>query len=431
MLGFCLVVMGVAAKAANVDPTSYFHKTEPHHALNSPMEKAQVYWNFGGSTVMTRNMMRLTQDTQDRKGWLWNDYPLESEHWEIAFTLEIFSKPNYGGDGMCMWVLSSDHDPSFADDDKGLSGPVMGLMEDFEGMGVCFDVYDNDQRRNNPSVFSMYQSKDNKKTFNHDNDYEDDMIKETPPQFLNTALLGSKEKVAHKCVADVRNAGKPHKVLVKYLHGMLHVYIDSQTGQGYKFCFLVEVKQSLLDYHIAFTAATGQVADAHDVHEVTVRYLDVEDEDPDDLNMDSYSTSRTRSWGDTFFNLIAFATFGLMSYAANQAMVFKKLTTARIDIVRVCKSLNATIAYAFIAQAVLAFLCLCTFNWLLLIFHIPMAIFRFYLFLNGEMHMREGAVTGDGEKGHGSSGVPAKIRIGANLGHGLLCTIYCLYRWFS
>jgi len=377
---------------------------------------------------MTRNVMRLTQDTQDRKGWLWNDYPLESEHFEIEFTLEIFSKPNYGGDGMCMWVLSSDHDPSFADDDKGLSGAVLGMKEDFEGLGVCFDVYDNDQRRNNPSVFTLFQSKDKKKEFNHDNDYEDDMIKAMPD---SGSFGSSKEKMAHKCVADVRNAGKPHKILVKFLHGILHVYVDSQSGAGYKFCLSVKVEASLMDYHIAFTAATGQVADAHDVHEVSVRYLDVEDEDPDDLNMDSYSSGRSRSWGDTFFTLIAYATYGLMGIAVNQAIIFKRLTTARIDIVRVCKSLNETIAGLFIAQAALTFICLITFNWLLLIFNIPMGIFRFYMFLNGEMHMREGAVTGDGEKGHGSSGVSTKIRIGANLGHGLLCTIYCIYRQLS
>lgn len=213
---------------------------------------------------------------------------------------------------------------------------------------------------------------------------------------------------------------------------MVHVYIDSQGGQGFKFCLAVKVDQSLLDYHIAFTAATGQVADAHDVHEVTVRYLDVEDQDPDDLDMDSYSSAgRTRSWGDTFFTLISVATFALMAYAVHQVLTYKKLTSARIDIVRVCKDLNETMGYSFIAQGVTTFLCLCTLNWLLLVFNVPMCIFRAFLFLNGEMHMREGCVTGDGEKGHGSSGVPAKIRIGANISHGLLCTVYCLYRWFA
>ena len=40
------------------------------------------------------------------------------------------------------------------------------------GMGVCFDVYDNDGRRDNPSVFVLYNpSAENKPTYNHDNDY--------------------------------------------------------------------------------------------------------------------------------------------------------------------------------------------------------------------------------------------------------------------
>jgi hypothetical protein len=35
---------------------------------------------------------------------------------------------------------------------------------------------------------------------------------------------------AHKCVADFRNTGKVSKILVKYLHKVLHVYVDTQVG---------------------------------------------------------------------------------------------------------------------------------------------------------------------------------------------------------
>ena len=52
----------------------------------------QVYWNFGGSTVLTKSAIRLTPSTQDRRGWLWNEYPLESPHWEMEYKLEVFSK---------------------------------------------------------------------------------------------------------------------------------------------------------------------------------------------------------------------------------------------------------------------------------------------------------------------------------------------------
>jgi hypothetical protein len=34
-----------------------------------------------------------------------------------------------------------------------------------------------------------------------------------------------------KCVADIRNTGKVSKVLVKFLHKILHVYVDNNEGQ--------------------------------------------------------------------------------------------------------------------------------------------------------------------------------------------------------
>ncbi len=49
----------------------------------------QVYWNFGGSTVSTRRCIRLTPATQDRRGWLWNEYPLEADNWEVEFKAEV------------------------------------------------------------------------------------------------------------------------------------------------------------------------------------------------------------------------------------------------------------------------------------------------------------------------------------------------------
>ncbi len=95
------------------DPVSYNHLPEAHHSLATPLDQSQVYWNFGGSTVSTRRHIRLTPSTQDRRGWLWNEYPLEADNWEVEFKIEVFSKPHFGGDGMAFWVLTGDHDPAF------------------------------------------------------------------------------------------------------------------------------------------------------------------------------------------------------------------------------------------------------------------------------------------------------------------------------
>lgn len=390
------------------------------------MDRGLVYWNYGGATVVTTDRVRLTQDTQDKKGWLWNDYPLEQEWWEVEFQVEIFSSPNYGGDGMCMWVVSSNLDPSFAEDGKGLSGPLLGMKNDFEGVGVCIDVYDNDQRRNNPQVFALFNSADasEPRTFNHDNDYEDDMVKGTNyPGFGPTGL-------AHKCVADVRNSGKPHKFLVKFLHSLLHVYIDAQTGSGFKFCFVVRLNQTFPDYHLAFTATTGQVADMHDLHSIQVRYLDNSDQDIDDSQFASYTSGGlARSWTELFFQIISLITLTLLVFGGYQLYVLRKLTSARIDIVNVVKDLTKYVQPFFIIQWVLTFFCLCTMNWGSLLINSPLAIFRLYLYFAGEMRFTEGTVTGQGQKGHNTGGVPAMVRLVINMVHSSIAFTYCIY-WF-
>jgi hypothetical protein len=87
---------------------------------------------------------------------------------------------------------------------------------------------------------------------------------------------------SYRCLGEFRNTGKPTRVLVKYLHRILHVYLDTGDGVGWKFCLAVGLDKSYKDYHIAFSAATGQVADSHDILEVTTRYLAASDKDFDD-----------------------------------------------------------------------------------------------------------------------------------------------------
>src|SRR4051794_24871351 len=104
------------------------------------------------------------------------------------------------------------------------------MKQTYKGFGVIFDVYDNDNRRNNPSVFVLANPTGKAAVYNHDNDYEDDMVK-TLPTGVETGGAGA----SFKCVADIRNTGKTSKILVKYLHRILHVYIDNSEGLGYKF----------------------------------------------------------------------------------------------------------------------------------------------------------------------------------------------------
>lgn len=152
---------------------------------------------------------------------------------------------------------------------KEFTGPVFGLTESFQGCGVVLDTYDNDNRRNNPSVFILC-NRGRAYPFDHDGDYERDMIT-TKPSTLAAGSVAS----AHKCVADVRNTGRQGRLLWKVVDGVAHVYLDQGDSLGYRFCLAVELPTDipLKSYHIAMTGATGGVSDNVDIQELTTRYL--------------------------------------------------------------------------------------------------------------------------------------------------------------
>lgn len=51
-------------------------------------------------------------------------------------------------------MVHGDMDPSKHSEMRSyLNGPIVGMRADFHGFGIIFDTYDNDNLRDNPSVF--------------------------------------------------------------------------------------------------------------------------------------------------------------------------------------------------------------------------------------------------------------------------------------
>jgi len=341
------------------------------------MDKSQVYWSYGGSTVLTKNFVRLTPSTQDRRGWLWNEYPLESDNWEVEFKTEIFSKPHFGGDGFGFWVVSSDQDPAYSEADA-LLGPAFGMRKDFKGFGVMFDVYDNDHRRNNPSIFVLTNFDGGEFMYNHDNDFENDMYTNKPAN-----NFGSKGHSAHKCVADIRNTGKVSRVLVKYLHRVLHVYVDTADQQGYKFCLAVEFEADRVfrEHSIAFTAATGQVADNHDIMEISTRYLDEGEREFNDAMLAQLGdSSSSHRFSFLFLTIAVFVNIILLAYSVYEFVTFRAVVNSHIDSVRFCQKFNQYLIPHYIAHAAVTAYLLLFGEWWLLLLNLPLALHRAYLY---------------------------------------------------
>jgi hypothetical protein len=425
------LVVGVAVANLRFDPVSYIHEPEVHHSLHPPLDKSQVYWNYGGSTVVSSKLIRVTPDTQDRKGWLWNEYPLEAENWEVEFRTQIWSKPHFGGDGMGFWILAGDQDPTFSSEPDFLNGPVFGMKSDFDGFGVVFDIYDNDQKRNNPAVYVFENFEGAETKFNHDNDFQDDMVKTKPGFIISHFAHGdvSNKHSAHTCVADVRNTGKDVKVLVKFLLKVLHVYVDVQDGQGYKFCLAVTLGgRSFVDYHIAFTAATGQVADNHDITHITTRYLQSTDAVFDDNLLEAMGESKKGGFMSSASRwLIFFISLFLLGLSGYEVYIFGKYQKMAA---KCCMELNSWLVTHWGTHIALTFLLLFRLNWYGFFLNLPLIIWRGFCFSGGQYKHTDSSVTGFGVKGHGVAGISSANRLYITLGAYLVMTIYYVYVTF-
>lgn len=150
-----------AGEAKPGTAASHHSPIESHHSLQRPFDVSMPYWKYGGSTVATESFIRLTPDRASRSGWLFNEFELQSSDWEIElhFSISAQKGSHLGGDGMAIWILNDRHHPRRNKAHNYLSGPVMGMMEKFQGFGVVLDTFDNDQNKKNPAIYALSQQK--------------------------------------------------------------------------------------------------------------------------------------------------------------------------------------------------------------------------------------------------------------------------------
>ena len=413
----------------DASPISWSYPHEAHHSLHAPLDKTAVYWNYGGSTVLTQSHIRLTPTTQDRRGWLWNEYPLEAANWEVEWVVEVTSKPHFGGDGMCMWVLAPMDDPSLiATRSDALEGPIFGMKTDFKGLGVCLDVYDNDSKRNNPTLFVLEQTRDSPvPQWHHDTDFEEDMVTDKP---TSLSLHSDPAYTGHKCIAEVRNTGRYSRILAKLLHGVLHVYVDTSDSAQYKFCLAVNVRGKYKDHHLAFTAATGGVADNYDLREITTRYLKEEDKEFDDGQLGRLKTGSSGGWGtrgsSLFWLLVNGVSAGLIGVVALQLWTYHSLLTDRIDLVTICQRINPFILPHYAAHAALFLLLLFSASWWAAVANLPALGWKGWEFAK-KAWLFSPATVGP-VKGHAKGRVSVYWKLGGMLAFYAVMQLYYLYR---
>ena len=111
--------------------------------------------------------------------------------WEVEIQFRVTGRGRIGADGLAFWFTST----------KGFEGPVFGSSDRWNGLGIFFDSFDNDNKHNNPYIMSMLN--DGTKAYDHQHD-------------------GSTQQLAG-CLRDFRNKPFPVKAKIEYFRNVLTV----------------------------------------------------------------------------------------------------------------------------------------------------------------------------------------------------------------
>ncbi|XP_056288874.1 protein ERGIC-53 [Pseudoliparis swirei] len=194
------------------------------------------FWIHSGNAIPSADQVRITPSLRSQKGSVWTKNKVNFAHWEAEVTFRVSGRGRMGADGLAVWFTS----------EQGLAGPVYGAADQWNGVGIFFDSFDNDGKKNNPSIVVV--GNNGKLVYDHQNDG-------------TTQALGT-------CLRDFRNKPYPIRAKITYYKKTLTVMINNgftPDRDDYEFCTRVDGMVLPGVGFFGISAATGGLADDHDV----------------------------------------------------------------------------------------------------------------------------------------------------------------------
>lgn len=91
-----------------------------------------------------------------KTGAIWTKQPTNFDWWEVNIVFRVTGRGRIGADGLAFWYTTSKGD---------YDGPVFGSSDRWNGLGIFFDSFDNDNKHNNPYIMAVLN--DGTKHFDH------------------------------------------------------------------------------------------------------------------------------------------------------------------------------------------------------------------------------------------------------------------------
>ncbi|XP_028915699.1 protein ERGIC-53 [Ornithorhynchus anatinus] len=194
------------------------------------------FWVHTGNAIPSADQIRITPSLKSQRGSVWTKAKSTFENWELEVTFRVTGRGRIGADGLAIWYTEA----------QGLEGPVFGGADSWNGVGIFFDSFDNDGKKNNPAVVVI--GNNGQILYDHQND-------------------GANQALA-SCQRDFRNKPYPVRAKITYYQKVLTVMINNgftPNKDDYEFCAKVENMVIPAQGHFGISAATGGLADDHDV----------------------------------------------------------------------------------------------------------------------------------------------------------------------
>eukprot|EP00049_Salpingoeca_infusionum_P000599 m.41150 g.41150 ORF g.41150 m.41150 type:complete len:364 (-) comp10521_c0_seq3:293-1384(-) len=258
--------MSVVAQKKHYDPSGFVHRM---HSVNQPYLAADMvvpHWDFIGNTVITDDYIRLTPDRQSKRGALWNLHRMGETDWEVMIEFKVHGQAKaLAGDGFAFWYTR----------ERNQLGEVFGSRDKFTGLGIFFDTYSNRQLHHRTGAYISAMVNDGTLEYDHDMD-------------------GTHEEVG-SCQAALRNLDFTSRARITYKSNTLKVELDVDNENEWQLCFFQPEIYLPSDYFIGVSAATGDLADNHDI--ISLITATPAELSPDELEQKRTVEEKDRSLG--------------------------------------------------------------------------------------------------------------------------------------
>eukprot|EP00008_Paramoeba_atlantica_P014363 CAMPEP_0201491984 /NCGR_PEP_ID=MMETSP0151_2-20130828/32002_1 /ASSEMBLY_ACC=CAM_ASM_000257 /TAXON_ID=200890 /ORGANISM="Paramoeba atlantica, Strain 621/1 / CCAP 1560/9" /LENGTH=461 /DNA_ID=CAMNT_0047878623 /DNA_START=57 /DNA_END=1442 /DNA_ORIENTATION=- len=242
-----VLVMGVLGDA---EGRSDEFGRNPQHDFGSvsgrQVNPVLPFWTMLGDAFANEDFVRLTPDRQSKSGAIWNSQRLIWKNWEIMIKFNVNGVGSVGADGFAFWLAR----------EVNILGNFFGYQERFTGIGVVIDTYDNDGTGMHPLITVLQN--DGRKTYDHHHE--------------GGKHVASDMELGH-CGARLRNLRTPTLLKVKYEKQTLTIETKAEDDEHWTHCVQVNTVVDTGMY-MGLSAATGHLADNHDIYGVTIRNLD-------------------------------------------------------------------------------------------------------------------------------------------------------------